>query len=168
MGTFFLFKLEKATGKNIKHLQTAHVRKPWDPKMIWCDCIYTVDTWLCPCTRGVHANALSSVATGNILAKNRHELHLFFGLWLCQTSCVDPFFVIFMGCSSLNTSPHLPQLSRRKLQCCFAAKRQKCFVDYKMPPACPLASGWEAHDWIFIFRSLCPLISSSMKATVFF
>lgn len=78
--------------------------------MIWYDCIYTVDTWLCPCTWGVQANALSSVATGSILAKNRHTFHLFSGLGLCQTSCVGPFFCCFYGlfftfyCMSPSTS----------------------------------------------------------------
>ena len=93
-----VLKCEKATGKNTKRLQTAHLLKSSDPKMIWYDCIYILDTWLCPCTWGVHANTLSSVATGNILAKkNRYKLHLFSGLGLCQTSCVGPFFCCFYG-----------------------------------------------------------------------
>ena len=79
-----------------------------------------------------------------ILGLRRLALHL--------TSCLEASYRFFLGGGNfffLKTSPHLLQLFWRMLQCCFAVKLQKCYVDDQTPPL-HQHEGEIDNDWILI------------------
>ena len=73
-------------------------------------------------------------------------------LALSLTSCLEASYRFFLGGGNfffLKTSPHLLQLFWRMLQCCFAVKLQKCYVDDQTPPL-HQHEGEIDNDWILI------------------
>ena len=55
--------------------------------------------------------------------------------WVLLDEMYGAILCIFSSCFP----PHLLQLFRRMLQCCFDVKLQKCVVDYKTSPDVPVA-----------------------------
>lgn len=60
-----------------------------------------------------------------------------------------------------NTDPHLLQIFRRMLQCCFAGKFQKCFVANKISSDFPVAPEWVYTNQVNLF---CIKIRDSQKS----
>ena len=69
-------------------------------------------------------------------------------IWETLTLFVCLLLIFFNCFLCFETSPQLLKLLRRMLQCCFAVKLQKCFMDYATSPDFPSSWGWVDNDWI--------------------
>ena len=79
-------------------------------------------------------------------------------IWETLTVLLFAFGFLFSCSSCFKTSPQLLQLFRRMLQCCFAVKLQKCFMDYATSLDFPSSRGWVDNDWIHPLKETCAFL----------